>query len=68
MIHTRAISNCSKWEGFEKKMKKRLWDPTYMEMELILRKGLCITDVGKVSLLFQLSVLPVHKVEIRLFP
>jgi len=38
-----------------------------MEIELVLRKGLGISGVGEVSLLFQISVLSICNVEIRLF-
>lgn len=51
-----------------KKVKKCIWDPTYMEIELVLRKGLGISSVGEGNLLFQISVLSICKVEIRLFP
>lgn len=39
-----------------------------MEIELVLKKGLGISSVGDVNLLFQISVLSICKVEIRLFP
>lgn len=51
-----------------KKMKKRLWDHTYMEIELTFGKGLQIINIGKVSLLFQISISPICKIKIRLFP
>lgn len=51
-----------------KKDEKHLWDRTYIEIELIFRKGLQISDIGKVSLLFQIPVSPICKIKIRLFP